>query len=265
MDTIHRCWFSNIDYRCLLRIHPSQRKAPPKKILLVGILVGTIYLLFFSTATSAEEVSYIVDITPTEKIANSKIRVSRKIADATEVPTLEITPLPTPTKRATPTETPKERMVKVSIGSSMFNNWYQSFWEEKLLITIPECSPSCSGDEIISELGYAFSNDDIWVTVNIGRFYYAHSGWDPIKGPDFGDPFKRVVNSESDIKLCFDEECYQMIAYAHLSREEAGEPVFVNKLFEEIRDDDIFIITCGSGILPNQVSPKIVVQLQPQN
>jgi hypothetical protein len=213
-------------------------------------------LLFFSTAKTAEEVSYLIDLTPTEKLVNSKDQVKRKFADVTdEVPTTE----------STPTSFPKERIVEISIESSMFNKWYTSFWEEELLIKIPACSPDCSADEIISELGHAFSNDNFWVTVQTGRFFYAHSGWDPVKGPDFGDPFKRVVNEDSDIEVCFDEECYKMVAYVHLNKEDAGEPVFVNELFESTNENDIFVITCDSGIHPNTISPKIIVRLQPLN
>jgi hypothetical protein len=178
--------------------------------------------------------------------------------------------IPTPTQETSPQATPTpiltDRVVKVEISSEMFGPWYESFWEEKLLIRIPPCSQEgCSGEEIVRELGYAFSNEEIWITVKDGRFFYAHSGWDPIKGPDFGDPFRRVVSNDSDITLCMDNDCYQMIAYVRLNREESTKSIFVDDLFESIDDDDIFIITCDYGIIPNQVSPKIVVQLQPIN
>jgi hypothetical protein len=252
-------WSGFANTRWIHGILTGKRKTP-KKILLVGTFICTLYLLFFSTATTAEEVSYLIDLTPTEKLVNSKVRVSREFADVTdEVPTTESTP----TLTATPF--PKERIVEISIESPMFNKWYESFWEDELMIRIPACSPDCSADEIISELGYAFSNDNLWVTVQIGRFFYAHSGWHSVKGPDFGDPFKRVVNEDSDIEVCFDEECYKMVAYVHLNEDEAREPVFVNDLFESIADEDIFIITCDSGVLPNTISPKIIVRLQPIN
>jgi hypothetical protein len=178
--------------------------------------------------------------------------------------------IPTQTQETSPQVTPTpiltNKVVKVEISSEMFGAWYEVFWEEELLIRIPPCSErGCSGEEIIKELGYAFSNEELWITVKDGRFFYAHSGWDPIKGPDFGDPFRRVVNNNSDITLCMDNNCYQMIAYVKLSREESTKPVFVNDLFESINDDDIFIITCDYGIIPNQISPKIIVQLQPIN
>jgi hypothetical protein len=243
------------------------RETTLKKIFLVGICVGFIYLLFFSTASPAKEIPYVVDIIPTEESQRSRPQLLRELeaTDEESVPALEPTTLPSSTQEPTPTAIPKERLVDVKIESSLFNSWYESFWEDELLIRIPDCSPNCSGDEILSELGHAFSNNDLWVTVQIGRFYYAHSGWDPTKGPDFGDPFKRAVNNESDMKVYIDEKWYEMTNFVHLSREEAGKPVFVNDIFASIEDDDIFIITCGSGILPNQVSPKIIVQLQPQN
>ena len=178
---------------------------------------------------------------------------TQSVIKQTEViPTMESTPVPL-TRNL-------EGVYDVSIESDYLTEWFLRQFKE---LQIRTCELPCTEDSIESLL----DSHSTWVIAqpNEGRILYTHSGWDVITGPEFGEIFLRLYNSGNlnDTVLCLEEDiCYLVVDSIVLEKDYVGSEIHINELFEEIREDDYFILTCSELIIPGFYTPKLVIQLK---
>ena len=171
----------------------------------------------------------------------------------------EVTSTPT----MEPTATPKSRnlngLYAVSIESSFLNKWWKEQFKE---LEIRVCDDPCT-KERIEEL---LDSHTTWVITqpNEGRILYTHSGWQR-SGPEFGEIFLQLYDSDEldDISICLEKDlCYKVVNYVVLNRDQIGNEIHIDELFEENEQDDYFILTCSKRVIPGFQTPKLIIQIR---
>lgn len=169
----------------------------------------------------------------------------------------------TSTTAMEPTATPASRNLKglytVSIQSEFLNKWWKEQFKE---LEVRSCDDPCT-KERIEELLDSHSK---WVIAqpNEGRILYTHSGWEAF-GPEFGEIFLRLYNSDklNETSICLNKDlCYKVVDFLVLDRNEIGNEIHIDELFEENEQDDYFILTCSKRVIPGFQTPKLIIQIR---
>jgi hypothetical protein len=176
-----------------------------------------------------------------------------------EIQKTEVVPMATMEPTPTPTSRNLEGMYNVSIESNFLNEWYRDQFKE---LEVRKCENPCTKEKIDELL----NSHDIWVVVqpNEGRILYTHSGWD-FSGPEFGEIFLRIYNSGKlkETLFCLENDlCYQVVDFVILDRENVGEQVHIDELFEKNEEDDFFILTCSKRVIPGLETPKLIIKMR---
>jgi hypothetical protein len=140
---------------------------------------------------------------------------------------------------------PKGYVVQIEIESPLFNSWYDSYWRKELYVIEPDCGMNCTTDEIESLLEYSFTQDRFWVVVKVGQLYYTHAGWPQDYDPLFGEPLKRINlldKNGNENGIWWDETYFKRTEFKSVPNRET---VFLHELFNEIKQEEIFVMYCG--------------------
>lgn len=199
----------------------------------------------------AQPIQITVTRTPFMPVENTP---QSPVKETEVIPTATMEPTPTPTSRNL------EGTYDVSIESEIMTDWYKGKFKE---LEIRKCSLPCTVEKIDNLL----NSHNTWVAVqpDEGRILYTHSGWELISGPEFGEIFLRMYNSGKlkDSILCLnDNSCYKVVDYVILNRENVGEEVQIDELFDENMEDDYFILTCSKRVIPGLQTPKLIIQMR---
>jgi len=171
------------------------------------------------------------------------------------------TEAPAPTIKVTETEEPKlislEGLYSISIQSEFITDWYRSLFKQ---LEIKLCE-QCSLEQIEAQLEYAGKN---WVVVQHEHVLYTHSGWSLSAGPELGEILLRMYKTENlrDSVICLQEEaCYEIVDYKTLERDSIGGSISLGELFN-VQEDDYFIFTCATRVIPGVPTPKLILQIR---
>lgn len=203
-------------------------------------------------------------------IATTKVTTSS--LSPTQTVSSTVTPIPfqpeevkteeqTSTIKVTETEEPNlislEGLYPISIKSEFITDWYRSMFKQ---LEIKWCE-QCSLEQIEAQLEYAGKN---WVVVQHEHVLYTHSGWSLSAGPELGEILLRMYKTENlrDSVICLQEEaCYEIVDYKILERDSIGGIISLGELFN-VQEDDYFIFTCATQVIPGVPTPKLILQIR---
>jgi len=166
----------------------------------------------------------------------------------------------TPTIKVTEVEEPKlislEGLYPISIQSVFITDWYRSLFKQ---LEIKWCE-QCSSEQIEAQLEYGGEN---WVAVQHEHVLYTHSGWSLSGGPELGEILLRMYKTENlkDSVICLREVCYEIVDYKTLERDSIGGSISLGELFN-VQEDDYFIFTCATRVIPGVPTPKLILQIR---
>lgn len=167
----------------------------------------------------------------------------------------------TPTQTTMETEQPKvislEGLYPISIQSDFITDWYKSLFKQ---LEIKWCD-QCSLEQIETQLEYAGEN---WVVVQHEHVLYTHSGWDLSAGPELGEILLRMYKTENlrDSIICLEEKvCYEIVDFITLEGDSIGGNISLGKLFN-VQEDDYFIFTCATRVIPGIPTSKLIIQIR---
>jgi len=193
-----------------------------------------------------------------EPTNTSNLQEKVEIGEIKPTPTLEEPEKiekPTPTKEV---ELNLEGFYKeVSFESEALLNWYKEFFKP---VQIKECT-GCSSDEILELL----EPYEEWIIVQNGQILIIHSGWPLGKDPAFGQMFVLILREGGDLTgviFCLDDICFEILDWVILARDEVGGSIPVNQIFDEVSNDDYYLITCSDSMIPGLKTPKLVLRMQ---
>ena len=146
---------------------------------------------------------------------------------------------------------------EISFESKDLLNWYRGFFKP---VQIKEC-PDCSSGEFLDLL----EPYEEWILVRNGKVIYVHSGWPLGQEPAFGQMFVLILREGGDltgVTFCFDDLCFEIRDWVILERDEVGGSIPVNQIFDEIDDDDLYLVTCSQAMIPGLKTPKLLLRLE---
>ena len=179
---------------------------------------------------------------------------------------VEITPTPTldiPEKVEEPSPTKEVELnlegfyQDVSFDSDELLNWYPEFFKPVQIIT---CN-GCSSEEILELL----KPYEEWIIIQNGRVIIVHAGWPLGQDPAFGQMFVLIIREGGDltgVTFCLDDLCFEILDWKILERDEVGGLIPVDQIFDEIDEDDLYLITCSESMIPGLKTPKLVLRLK---